>query len=40
MGVAQNQPYAHQVEEDGDPSDAYDPARDDFPGNGAPAGST
>jgi signal peptidase I len=39
-GVAQSQPYAHPVEDDSDPSDAYEPARDDFPANGAPAGST
>ena len=39
-GVAQNEPYAHPVEDDSDPSDAYDPARDDFPADGAPAGST
>lgn len=39
-GVAQNEPYAQPVEDDSDPSDAYDPARDDFPANGAPSGST
>ncbi len=39
-GVAQNEPYAHPVQDDSDPSDAYDPARDDFPANGVPTGST
>ncbi len=39
-GVAQNESYAHPVQDDNDPSDAYDPARDDFPANGVPAGST
>lgn len=39
-GVAQNETYAHPVQDDSDPSDAYDPARDDFPANGAPVGST
>ncbi len=38
--VAQNEPYARPVQNDNDPSDAYDPARDDFPENGVPAGST
>ena len=35
-GVAQNEPYAHPVQDDNDPQDAYEPARDDFPANGAP----
>jgi len=39
-GVAQNEPYAHPVQDDSDPFDAYDPARDDFPANGVPTGST
>ena len=39
-GVAQNEPQAHPVMDDDDPSDAYEPARDDFPANGVPGGST
>ena len=40
-GVAQNEPYAAKLSSTtGDPSDLYDPARDDFPAQGAPAGST
>ena len=39
-GVAQDEPQAAKVRGDGDPDDAYQPARDDFPANGAPAGST
>ena len=35
-GVAQNEPYAAQLANDSDPQDAYDPARDDFPAQGAP----
>ena len=35
-GVAQNELYAHPVQDDSDPQDAYEPARDDFPANGAP----
>ena len=34
-GVAQNEPYARPVQNDEDPQDAYEPARDDFPANGA-----
>ena len=30
-GVAQNEPYAGMPRDDGDPSDAYTPYRDDFP---------
>jgi signal peptidase I len=30
-GVAQNEPYAQMPRDDGDPSDAYIPYRDDFP---------
>ena len=30
-GVAQNEPYAQQPRNDGDPEDAYIPYRDDFP---------
>jgi signal peptidase I len=40
-GVAQNEPYAAKLSSTtGDPQDLYDPARDDFPAQGAPAGST
>ncbi|ADW70210.1 signal peptidase I [Granulicella tundricola] len=39
-GVAQDEPTAAKVRSDGDADDAYQPARDDFPANGAPAGST
>ena len=39
-GVAQDEPQAAKVRENGDADDAYSPARDDFPANGAPAGST
>ena len=39
-GVAQNEPAARQLQNDSDPQDAYDPARDDFPKEGVPAGST
>ena len=35
-GVAQNEPYARPVQNDDDPQDAYEPARDAFPANGAP----
>ncbi len=35
-GVAQNEPYARPVQNDDDPQDAYEPARDDFPADGAP----
>jgi signal peptidase I len=38
-GVAQNEPYAAKVRSDGDPEDAYEPARDDFPALGAPPSS-
>ena len=37
-GVAQNQPFARMPQDDSDPSDAYDPARDDFPAHGVPQG--
>jgi len=30
-GVAQNEPYAHPIGDDGDPDDSYLPYRDDFP---------
>jgi signal peptidase I len=39
-GVAQNEPQAAKVQDDSDPEDAYNPARDDFPADGAPYGST
>ncbi len=39
-GVAQVEPQAAKVRSDGDAEDQYQPARDDFPGQGAPAGST
>ena len=39
-GVAQDEPYAAKVREDGDASDAYMPSRDDFPSKGAPMDST
>jgi signal peptidase I len=39
-GVAQVEPQAAQVRGDGDAEDMYQPARDDFPADGAPAGST
>jgi signal peptidase I len=39
-GVAQNEPQAARVRGDGDAEDMYQPARDDFPADGAPAGST
>ena len=39
-GVAQNEPQARKVQDDTDPSDAYEPARDDFPQDGVPSGST
>ena len=39
-GVAQNEPQAAKVQNDSDPEDAYQPARDDFPASGAPPGST
>ena len=39
-GVAQNEPYAAMPHPSDDPDDAYNPARDDFPANGAPYGST
>ena len=40
-GVAQNEPAAHKLDDnDGDPQDAYEPARDDFPQDGVPSGST
>ncbi len=39
-GVAQNEPQAAKVQSDADPEDAYQPARDDFPAQGAPPGST
>jgi signal peptidase I len=39
-GVAQEEPQAAKVRGDGDPEDAYQPSRDDFPANGAPSGST
>ena len=35
-GVAQNEPYAAKVQDDADPEDGYQPARDDFPAFGAP----
>lgn len=35
-GIAQTEPYARPVQDDNDPQDAYEPARDDFPANGAP----
>jgi signal peptidase I len=37
-GVAQNEPYAALPKSSGDPSDAYNPARDDFPAKGTPYG--
>jgi signal peptidase I len=37
-GVAQNEPYAALPKVSDDPNDAFDPARDDFPANGAPSG--
>ena len=39
-GVAQNEPQAAKVQNDADPEDAYQSARDDFPSQGAPNGST
>ncbi len=39
-GVAQDEPQAAKVRGDGDAEDVYQPARDDFPANGAPDGST
>ena len=39
-GVAQNEPQARKIQNDNDPSDAYEPARDDFPQDGVPSGST
>ncbi len=39
-GVAQNEPYAAMPHDGGDAEDAYNPARDDFPAQGAPYGST
>jgi signal peptidase I len=39
-GVAQNEPYAQLPNDSGDPEDAYNPARDDFPRYGVPMGST
>ncbi len=39
-GVAQNEPQARKVQDDNDPEDAYEPARDDFPQDGVPSGST
>ena len=39
-GVAQNEPQARQIQDDNDPADAYEPARDDFPQDGVPTGST
>ena len=39
-GVAQNEPAAAKVREDGDAEDSYQPSRDDFPSLGAPAGAT
>lgn len=38
-GVAQNETYATLPKSSGDPNDAYDPARDDFPARGTPYGS-
>jgi signal peptidase I len=38
-GIAQKEPYAAMPKDDGDPSDAYDPIRDGFPGLGAPPSS-
>ena len=38
-GVAQNEPQARMPQDDDDPSDAYDPLRDDFPAHGVPQGS-
>ena len=35
-GVRQDEPYAAKVQNDSDPEDAYQPARDDFPAFGAP----
>jgi len=40
-GVAQNEAYAALPRDDTrDPSDVYEPARDDFPAHGVPTGST
>jgi signal peptidase I len=39
-GVAQNEPYAAMPRYDDDPDDALTPARDDFPAQGTPYGST
>jgi signal peptidase I len=39
-GVAQDEPQAAKITNDGDPDNAYSPARDDFPAEGAPYGST
>ena len=39
-GVAQDEPQAAKVRDDGDASDRYQPSRDDFPAMGAPEGST
>ena len=38
-GVAQDEPQARMPQDDNDPSDAYDPLRDDFPAHGVPQGS-
>jgi signal peptidase I len=39
-GKPQNEPYAAMPHDSADPEDAYNPARDDFPTQGAPYGST
>jgi len=39
-GVAQKEPYAAMPHASDDPDDLYNPARDDFPAQGAPYGST
>lgn len=39
-GVAQDEPMAAKVDAGSDPEDSYQPARDDFPLEGAPYGST
>ncbi len=39
-GVAQEEPFAAKPHESNDPQDAYESARDDFPKNGVPGGST
>ena len=38
-GVAQSEPQATMPHDGGDPFDSYEPARDDFPANGAPPSS-